>query len=70
MYEPTLRTVRSIADAVGATVLDPTPIYCPDESCTYALNGVSVYRDTTHLTAAGARMMLPLLRQVLEPTKL
>ncbi|TXD74262.1 acyltransferase family protein [Aequorivita antarctica] len=40
-------------------VFNPMPIYCPDlTTCYRTINGVNAFKDTNHLTAEGANLML------------
>ena len=39
----------------GVTVVDPTPIVCPDEMCPAMIDGVIVHRDDDHVSASFAR---------------
>jgi peptidoglycan/LPS O-acetylase OafA/YrhL len=41
-------------------IFDPMPIYCPQEQeeCPRIIDGVVAFRDTNHLTANGAKLML------------
>ena len=58
--------LRRIADRVGATLLDPTPLLCSEQICPYQVNGTSIYRDNNHLTTAGARRLVPMFAPVVE----
>jgi hypothetical protein len=59
--------LRGVAARAGASIIDPTDVFCPGESCVFSQDGVSIYRDSNHLTAAGARMLAPALAAVLGP---
>ena len=39
----------------GVTVVDPTPIVCPDKVCKAVIDDVVVHRDDDHLSATFAR---------------
>jgi peptidoglycan/LPS O-acetylase OafA/YrhL len=52
---------RRIAEADGATFIDPTPWLCRSEMCPAVVGRMLVYRDAHHLTATYARALAPYL---------
>jgi hypothetical protein len=50
-----------VADALGATLIDPTEWLCGPEVCPAVIDWTIVYRDDHHLTATMARRLAPLL---------
>lgn len=58
-------SLRRVAERTGASVIDPTDVYCPGNECLATRDGVSIYRDNNHLTSAGARLLAPALATVL-----
>ena len=59
------KILRTIAKETGAKILDPKKVLCHDDECTYEKNGISIYRDSTHLNTHGALMVREMLRQIL-----
>jgi peptidoglycan/LPS O-acetylase OafA/YrhL len=52
---PTPGTVeRTAAAALGASLIDVTPIMCPGDPCPAVIDGIIVYRDSWHMTATFA----------------
>jgi peptidoglycan/LPS O-acetylase OafA/YrhL len=47
----------------GARVVDPAAVLCDDAVCHVMLNGIPLYRDEHHLSAAAARLLIPILSQ-------
>jgi peptidoglycan/LPS O-acetylase OafA/YrhL len=62
-YAPVNR--RAAEQVPGVTLIDPTPMICPDEVCPAVIGDVLVYRDTNHLTATYARTLAPWLESQL-----
>jgi hypothetical protein len=58
---------RSSIEAVGGRVIDPRPSFIDPTGRSYLVSkdGLSLYRDSGHLTAKGASLLLPLLRDIL-----
>jgi peptidoglycan/LPS O-acetylase OafA/YrhL len=56
--------VFSVFDALAKSsqvkVVRPDSILCPDVRCVVMLNGRPLYRDTSHLSVVGARLLTPL----------
>ena len=50
-----------VADALGATLIDPTAWLCGPAVCPAIIDWTIVYRDDHHLTATMARRLAPLL---------
>jgi peptidoglycan/LPS O-acetylase OafA/YrhL len=49
---------KAAADALGATLIDMTPIICPSgPTCPVVVDGMIVYRDNQHMTATFAASM-------------
>ena len=44
-------------------VIDPLPLFCPDDFCIASLNGIPLYKDTGHLSVEGARFAKPLFEK-------
>jgi hypothetical protein len=42
------------AAALGATLIDVTPLMCPGDPCPVVIDGMIVYRDNQHMTATFA----------------
>ena len=61
--------LRGVASRTGSSLIDPKDVFCPGESCLFSRDGVSIYRDSNHLTAEGARLLLPALSVVLGPER-
>jgi peptidoglycan/LPS O-acetylase OafA/YrhL len=41
-------------------VLDPAPVFCPAGTCLRTRDGAILYRDSNHLTHAGAQLLAPM----------
>ena len=50
-----------VAEALGATLIDPTVWLCGPAVCPVIIDWTIVYRDDHHLTATMARRLAPLL---------
>ncbi len=50
-------TFERLRARYGVTVVYPDSILCPSFRCTVALHGVSIYRDSHHLTYGGASLL-------------
>jgi len=52
--DETLPTIRdqiiSIAKREGAEIFDPRKSLCPNEQCITQINGISIYKDQSHVT--------------------
>ena len=46
-----------VAKIPGVTVIDPLPAFCPQGVCRVLLNGVLLYADDDHFSAAGSRFV-------------
>ncbi len=53
--EPSNEVIERLDGVDGLTVVDPTPIVCPDGTCPALIDNRIVHRDDDHLTAAFAR---------------
>jgi peptidoglycan/LPS O-acetylase OafA/YrhL len=47
----------------GVTIVDPARVLCAGGSCRVVLNGVPLYRDEHHLSAFGAKLLIPIMAQ-------
>ena len=56
--------LRAIAQAEGAVIFDPRPALCAGDDCLYQVDGVSIYKDESHIAASQIFRMAPALRQV------
>jgi hypothetical protein len=53
----------------GVSLIDPTPVVCPEKTCPAVIGDVLVYRNGSHLTATYVRTLTPWLdKQLPEPT--
>lgn len=57
---------RAQAAHPNLTVIDPSPVFCGTGNCLKELSGELLYRDTDHLTHAGALLYADLFTPVLE----
>ena len=55
------RLLRRVAQAHGASLIEPADVLCPEDECAYQRNGVALYRDGSHLVPEAARWLLPTL---------
>jgi peptidoglycan/LPS O-acetylase OafA/YrhL len=55
------------ATALGATLIDMTPLLCPGDPCPVVINGMIVYRDNQHMTATFAASLRANLEASLPP---
>ncbi len=54
----------------GTTLIDPTPVVCPEETCPAVIGDVLVYRNGAHLTGAYVETLVPWLGERLpEPAR-
>ena len=59
---------RVAAEVEGVSLIDPTPMVCPEKTCPAVIGDALVYRNGAHLTATYARTLTPwLARQLSEP---
>ena len=60
--------VRAAAEVEGASLIDPTPMVCPEEACPAVIGDVLVYRNGAHLTRTYVNTLTPWLgEQLPEP---
>jgi hypothetical protein len=59
-----MQQLDGVAKEPGVTVLYPHTILCPAERCRISDNDGVYYRDSHHLTQAGAIQLTPLFEQV------
>jgi hypothetical protein len=57
--------VEAAGGREDVTIVDPTPIVCPDGTCPALIGGEIVRRDDDHLTASFARAAAPALEAML-----
>jgi peptidoglycan/LPS O-acetylase OafA/YrhL len=50
----------------GISTMDLTPLFCTEKSCSRFLNGNWLYRDTDHLSVAGAELTIPQIENFLK----
>jgi peptidoglycan/LPS O-acetylase OafA/YrhL len=62
-----LASERSVANALGATFIDPTPWICPTDPCPAVIGRLLIYRDAAHLTAVFAAALTGRLERELVP---
>jgi len=58
--------VRAVAENTGAEIFDPREVLCRGQKCLSAMDGVSIYKDNSHLTPTGARVLSSGLRELLQ----
>ncbi|MFP5342382.1 MAG: acyltransferase family protein [Candidatus Limnocylindria bacterium] len=58
-------TERGVAQAEGATYIDPTGWLCPSDPCPSIIGRLLVYRDEHHMTTPFARALAPYLEPML-----
>jgi peptidoglycan/LPS O-acetylase OafA/YrhL len=56
---------RAVAEATGATFIDPSLWVCPTEPCPVVIGDVLVFRDGHHMTTPFARALAPYLDPLL-----
>ena len=44
-------------------IYDPTPLFCPDDTCNYRMGKNLLYVDEHHITPFASRMLLNDMRQ-------
>ena len=59
---------RRLAEAAGATFIDPSPWVCPTDPCPVVIDPYLVFRDTHHLTTAFATALARRLLDALPPS--
>ncbi|HEY7735579.1 MAG TPA: acyltransferase family protein [Candidatus Limnocylindrales bacterium] len=62
-----LDSERSVANAIGATFIDPTPWICPTDPCPAVIGRLLIYRDAAHMTAIFAAALTGRLERELVP---
>jgi peptidoglycan/LPS O-acetylase OafA/YrhL len=58
--------LRAVASAAGAIVYDPRQTLCHDGHCTYAIDGVSLYSDQSHLATSQLGVVRPGILKALQ----
>jgi peptidoglycan/LPS O-acetylase OafA/YrhL len=64
-YPERHKTINPAITAAGYDVVDPKPWMCSDTGCPPVIGNYLVYRDQTHVSAAYATYLTPLLASVL-----
>lgn len=55
---PSLRDqIRTVALDAGADIFDPTASLCPERQCLIARNGISIYKDNSHLAQSSVNII-------------
>lgn len=57
-------TLKAAQLRCGIRVLDPTPYLCSDGVCHGSINGLPLYSDDNHIGVHGAKMLVPMFKQV------
>ena len=57
--------VRAAEEVEGASLIDPTPVVCPEETCPAVIGDVLVYRNGAHLTRTYVDSLIPWLEEQL-----
>ena len=60
------QALRTAAKAAGAEIIDPSETLCPDSTCLYQRDHVSLYSDASHLGPEAARSLRDVLVQALQ----
>jgi peptidoglycan/LPS O-acetylase OafA/YrhL len=63
-HDREISTMKRVASACGAVLLDPTPLICPQGVCKGSDQHVPIYKDQHHLTATGATRLTPMFRSI------
>jgi hypothetical protein len=50
----------------GITTIDFSPLFCSKKICSRISNGIWLYRDTNHLSVAGAELTIPQIENFLK----
>ena len=50
----------------GISTMDFTPLFCDEKSCSRFSNGIWLYRDSDHLSVAGAELTIPQIENFLK----
>jgi peptidoglycan/LPS O-acetylase OafA/YrhL len=58
--------IRAAAIGAGAEIFDPRETLCPDGYCITEVDGVSIYKDESHLAGSQVHILASNLRDVLE----
>ena len=64
-FAEVIGSIETVAHRTDATLFDPSAILCNVGHCRYESNGVSLYKDKSHLTIDGARLLTQGLMQAL-----
>ena len=59
-----ISTLKAAQQRCGIRVLDPTPYLCSDGVCHGSINGQPLYSDDNHIGIHGAKMLVPMFRQI------
>ena len=64
---PLLREqIKAAAVDADAEIFDPRESLCQGQRCLFEVNGVSIYKDESHLTSSGALVLTASLRRILQ----
>jgi len=66
LYDPQVGAVAEL-DRPDVTLVDLTDVYCDDRECLPVVGGVSVYRDSNHLSSTFAGTLAPYLEDAVGP---
>ncbi|MDQ3639069.1 MAG: hypothetical protein M3426_13955 [Actinomycetota bacterium] len=55
--------VRAAGEVEGASLIDPTPMVCPEKTCPAVVGDALVYRNGAHLTRTYVRALTSWLRE-------
>jgi peptidoglycan/LPS O-acetylase OafA/YrhL len=64
-YKDASNRLAMWARSNGISTMDFTPLFCREKSCSRFLNGVWLYRDSDHLSVAGAELTIPQIENFL-----
>lgn len=63
-----LSMAEKFAADCGVAVLDPAPYFCDAEKCYGSKAGHPIFRDDSHPTESGNKVLIPMFRKVFETT--
>jgi peptidoglycan/LPS O-acetylase OafA/YrhL len=55
----------AVVDIPGLTIIDPLPLFCPDEVCRHVIDGKLMYADDDHLSINGSQFLAPAIATAL-----
>ena len=59
VQRPSRQVIEEVAQAAGATILDPRGYFCVSGECSTQHDGENVYRDATHITVGASWSLGP-----------